>query len=319
MSLNVVIPDTFNGPLGLLHSLIVRDEIDIYDIPIARLAASYCEEIAKMAVIDIDEGTEFLDLASRLQDIKLRMLLPPEERPDGGEDEEELDDPRSGLVESLLEYRRFKDAARLLGELAEEQERRYPRVSPRMQFRFVEPEEEDANDGVGLLLAMQSMLDRLSAPEVIESREIPIATRIEQIREVLLRRETARFSFLLSSAPDRREIVAFFIAILELIRRGELRARQTDNFSDIILERRRPDRNIAGAVCFARARTTRCFPAAMPRRTKTAIQPGAKRGPFPAAAPASRARSRREKPEGKRMRVFPAATAVIAPKTRRAP
>ncbi|MCC8166157.1 MAG: segregation/condensation protein A [Planctomycetes bacterium] len=115
MSLNVTIPDTFNGPLGLLHSLILRDEIDIYDIPIARLTNSYLEEIKKLDIINVDEGAEFLDLASRLLEIKLRMLIPPEEREDEESDEDDDFDPRGSLVEALLEYRRFKDAARLLG------------------------------------------------------------------------------------------------------------------------------------------------------------------------------------------------------------
>lgn len=268
MSLNVTIPDTFNGPLGLLHSLIVRDEIDIYDIPIAKLTKSYCEEIEKMEVINIDEGAEFLDLASRLKDIKLRMLLPPEERLDDDEDEDDGFDPRSSLVEALLEYRRFKDAAKLLGELADEQARRFPRVAPRMQFRIVEPETEEDRDSLGLFLAMQSMLDRLSAPEVIESHEIPIATRIQQIQEVLVTRGTTRFSLLLSSTPDRKEMVAFFVAILELIRRGELKARQTESFSDIILERREPQPEPSRATRRLRSRPPRGFPGAAPFRKK---------------------------------------------------
>lgn len=284
MSLNVTIPDTFNGPLGLLHSLIVRDEIDIYDIPIAKLTASYCEEIERMAVINIDEGAEFLDLASRLKDIKLRMLLPPEELLDEEEDEDGGFDPRSSLVEALLEYRRFKDAARLLGELAEEQSRRYPRVSPRMQFRFVLPEAEEDNDSLGLFVAMQSMLDRLSVPEVIESHEIPISTRIEQIEEVLAKKGAARFSFLLSSTPDRREMVAFFIAILELVRRGALTARQTDNFSDIILERREREPNGGRKTAFRRARPTTCFLSAAPRTRETAAVKKRRGAAFPAAA-----------------------------------
>ena len=118
MSLNVTIPDTFNGPLDLLLHLIRRDEMDIYDIPIARLAASYLEEMRKLAIVDVDEAAEFLDLASRLLEIKSRMLMPPEERLDEEGEEEEDFDPRSGLVEALLEYRRFKDAARMLGEKA---------------------------------------------------------------------------------------------------------------------------------------------------------------------------------------------------------
>lgn len=298
MSLNVTIPDTFNGPLGLLHSLIVRDEIDIYDIPIARLTASYCEEIEKMEVINIDEGAEFLDLASRLKDIKLRMLLPPEDLLDEEEDEDGGFDPRSSLVEALLEYRRFKDAARLLGDLAEEQARRYPRVSPRMQFRFIEPEATEDNDSLGLFMAMQSMLDRLSVPEVIESHEIPISTRIEQIEEVLAKRDTARFSLLLSSTPDRKEMVAFFIAILELIRRGTLTARQTDNFSDIILERRRREPEGARKTTFKRVCPTACFPsAATPNTHAAGARPKKPAAAFPAASavrlPRARAKTRR--------------------------
>lgn len=265
MSLNVTIPDTFNGPLGLLHSLIVRDEIDIHDIPIARLTASYCEEIEKMEVINIDEGAEFLDLASRLKDIKLRMLLPPEETPEGEEDEDGDDayDPRSDLVRSLLEYRRFKDASRLLAELADEQSRRYPRVAPRLRFVENAPEDDgDAPDGSGLYLAMQTMLDRMvSAPDTIESHEIPISTRIDQIREVLSRRERTRFSLLLSSKNvTRREMVGFFVAILELVRRGLVVARQTDNFSDIILERRQQPTRQDARTGRARLRPGACFP-----------------------------------------------------------
>lgn len=265
MSLNVTIPDTFNGPLDLLLHLIRRDEMDIYDIPIAKLAASYLEEIEKMEFVNVDEGAEFLDLASRLLEIKSRMLIPPEERLEEGEDEEDDFDPRTGLVEALLEYRRFKDAARLLGDMAEEQARRYPRQAPRMDFRFVEQAAEEANS-LDLLAAFQSMLDRMlpeaDAPDVIASQEISISTRIEQIEIVLEEIEKTRFSLLLSGKPNRREMVGFFIAVLELIRRGHLIARQTADFSDIILERRQPPKGAAettGARTSAR-RTTWCFP-----------------------------------------------------------
>lgn len=276
MSLNVTIPDTFNGPLGLLHSLIVRDEIDIYDIPIAKLTASYCEEIEKMEVINIDEGAEFLDLASRLKEIKLRMLLPPEEAIDGEEDDDDdAFDPRSSLVEALLEYRRFKDAAKLLEELAEEQSLRHPRIAPRMQFRIIEAEDENDSDSLSLFLAMQNMLTRMAAPEVIESHEIPISTRIEQIQEVLRQRDRTRFSLLLSTQPDRREMVAFFIALLELIRRGQATARQTDDFTDIIIELRE-QRKMEDGSGFHRfhplPRPGRCFPEAPLSRRLTGKQ-----------------------------------------------
>ncbi len=272
MSLYVTIPDTFNGPLGLLHSLILRDEIDIYDIPIAKLLASYLEEISRLDMVNVDEGAEFLDLASRLMEIKLRLLVPPEEGEEGEEGEEDNFDPRSGLVAALLEYRRFKDAARLLGELAEEQSRRFPRVSPRMEFRIVDPDygsngDMDYND---LSAAFESLLAQLLsndqfAPEVVETQEIPISTRMEQIEMVLQEKGRMRFSFLLSGIPDRFEMLGLFIAMLELMRQGKLMARQTDGFSDIILEKREPsakptDTAEGRVVPFPAWRVSRCFP-----------------------------------------------------------
>lgn len=242
MSLNVTIPDTFNGPLDLLLHLIRRDEMDIYDIPIARLAASYQEEIQKLEIINFDEGIEFLDLASTLVEIKTRMLLPPEERQDGDDDEDDAFDPRSGLVEALLEYRRFKDAARLLGEMADEQTRRFPRVAPPLDVQFSDSAEETA-DSLDLLSAFQGMLLRIVPREesnVIHYSEVPTSVRIEQISTVLREIGRTRFSLLLSGNPDRQEMVGFFIAMLEMIRQGRLIARQADNFTDIILEPREP-------------------------------------------------------------------------------
>ncbi len=269
MSLNVTIPDTFNGPLGLLHSLILRDEIDIYDIPIARLLQSYLDELARMDIVNVDEGAEFLDLASRLMEIKLRLLVPPEEGEAGEEGEEDDFDPRSGLVAALLEYRRFKDAARLLGELADEQSRRFPRVSPRLEFRIVTPaaEGETDQDSLDLLSAFQGLIDRLAVPDVITTEEVPISTRVEQIEMVLREKGRTRFSFLLSGVPNRFEMLGFFIAVLELIRQGKLFARQTDGFSDIILEKREPATlkgeaaEGAGRPVFPPRRVSWCFPA----------------------------------------------------------
>lgn len=244
MSLTVAIPDTFSGPLDLLLHLIRRDEMDIHDIPIGQLTNSYLEEMEKLDFVDVDEAAEFLDLASRLLEIKGRMLLPPEEPVDGEEAEEDDFDPRSGLVEALLEYRRFKEAAKMLGDLAEEQERRYPRIAPRVDFGVVEDMASSA-DSLDLMTAFQSMLLRIVPVEAsteITYTEVPTSVRIRQIEEVLASAGKARFSLLLSEKPTRREMVGFFIAILELVRQGRLIARQTDKFSDIVLEKAEPRR-----------------------------------------------------------------------------
>lgn len=278
MSLNVAIPDTFSGPLDLLLHLIRRDEMDIHDIPIARLTSAYLEEMGKLDMVDVDEAAEFLDLASRLLEIKGRLLLPPEETPESGDEEEGDDlDPRSGLVEALLEYRRFKEAALLLGDLATEQSRRYPRVAPRLEFAAVEAV-GDA-DALDLLSAFQAMLLRIVPAEEsteITYTEVPTSVRIEQIETVLGGIGKTRFSLLLSSKPTRREMVGFFIAILEMVRQGRLVARQTGNFSDIILEKaeRRPLRQALAGVerkGFGRIGVVRAKPAppafpAPPRR-----------------------------------------------------
>jgi len=264
MSLTVTIPDTFNGPLDLLLHLIRRDEMDIYDIPIARLTKSYLEEMRNLDIVNVDEAAEFLDLASRLLEIKSRMLVPPDELPDETDEDEDEFDPRSDLVASLLEYRRFKDAAKLLGDMADEQARRYPRVAPRFDFQLME--DAPASDSMDLMQAFQNMLLRLvpqsNESNVITYTEVPTSIRIEQIVTVLEDIGTTRFSKLLSGTPDRREMVGFFIAILELVRQGRVIARQSDNFSDIVLEHReaaKPVETRQAEKTARRRRAPRCF------------------------------------------------------------
>jgi segregation and condensation protein A len=240
MSLDVQIPDTFSGPMDLLLHLIRRDEMDIYDIPIAKLTAGYLEELSRLDLVDVDEAAEFLDIASRLAEIKSRMLLPEEEREDPEEESEDLD-PRAGLVKALLEYKRFKEAAELLRGLADEQARRYPRIAPPPAADLAEEPGEEM-DGSDLFAAFQALLYRLAPPggadQVSYDAGESITVRIAQIENVLAATGTTRFSLLLSGEPKRQEMAGFFIAMLELIRRGRLVARQGDPYGDIILEAR---------------------------------------------------------------------------------
>ena len=251
MSLNVTIPDTFSGPLDLLLHLIRRDEMDIYDIPVSQLTGAYLQELEKLSVIDVDEGAEFLDLASRLLEIKSRMLVPAGEAEENAEDEDGDFDPRGGLVEALLEYRRFKDAAKMLGDMAEEQARRYPRVSPKMEFSL--PPQASATSANDLMRAFRNLLDRMlgdasDRPDVITYTEVSIATRARQIVENLAAVGKTRFSRLLSDKSTKNEMVGLFIALLELVRQGRIVARQSDNFSDIIIEHRAAPTSIPAAA-----------------------------------------------------------------------
>ncbi|MDR1521113.1 MAG: segregation/condensation protein A [Planctomycetota bacterium] len=259
MSLEVRISDTFSGPLDLLLDLIRREEMDIRDINVAKLASRYLDELRSLELVDMDEAAEFLSLASRLLEIKSRLLAPPDEAPEDDEDaEEEGFDPRAGLVAALLEYRRFKDAAKRLADMAEEQAKRYPRFPPPPAGR------EDAAGRTGsdaLIAAFQAILKRLEARPrgreiAIIHQEIPIASRIGQIAAVLSRVGRTRFSLLLSDETTRLEMIGFFIAMLEMIRLGLLTARQAEDFSDIILEAREkpagPDRAPPGRRFFLR-------------------------------------------------------------------
>src|SRR6516165_10777451 len=117
--------ETFRGPLDLLLYLVKRDEVDVLDIPIARLAEQFKAYLDLMTLIDVEGAGDFLVMAATLMEIKSKMLLP---RAEGEETEEE--DPRSGLVRQLLQYKQFKDAATRLEDLAEQQATRLPRQPP---------------------------------------------------------------------------------------------------------------------------------------------------------------------------------------------
>src|SRR5262245_3983965 len=116
--------EVYNGPLDLLLFLIRRDEVDIYDIPIARITQQYCTYVRMLERIDPNLAGEFLVMAASLMELKSRTLLPT---PPETEEPEDLEDPRMELVRQLLEYKKFKDAARALSEAADQQALRFPR------------------------------------------------------------------------------------------------------------------------------------------------------------------------------------------------
>lgn len=273
MTQTVTVENTFSGPLDLLLHLVKRDEIDIHDIPIARLTKAYLEEMAGLNLIDVDAAADFLDMASRLAEIKSRLLLPPDELDRDGEEEAELD-PRTGLVEALLEYKRFKDIARLLGSLAEEQAGRFPRVPPPLSFPG-EAEEAAASlaDSAGLMEAFRKICERLLRSDAVEivNVEVPTEKRIEQLSWALENTRVTRFSLLLSSRPKVEEIVGFFIALLEMIRQGKVIARQAEDFSDIVIEIKEktatPEPAVAIACPLQQKPALRHLPLFMPVRT----------------------------------------------------
>jgi len=225
--------DVFEGPLDLLLYLIKQDEVDIYDIPIVRITNQYMQYIDVMKMLDLNIAGEFIVMAATLMMIKSRMLLPVEERPEI-EDEE---DPRWDLVRQLVEYKKFKDAAAHLGELEVRQENMFSRSGEGIQLG---PEPDIALEDVSifdLITAFNEALRKAPREELKEifAEKFTVAEKIDLIIGVMRDKGKASLSRLLAGMTHRYEMVCTFLAILELIRLKQVRAKQSDHFGDIDL------------------------------------------------------------------------------------
>jgi segregation and condensation protein A len=223
--------EAFDGPLDLLLYLIRKEEVDIYDIPIAEITKQYLSYLEACRELNLEVAGEFLYMAAMLIRIKAQMLLP---RP---ESEEELDDPRSELVNALLEYKRIKQASAMLEEMAQEQMRRYPRLdSPVPDLPKPEPELVRV-DIASLMIAFGDLLRRAPRETQYEIRplEITIEMRKEHIMALLENKSSFEFEELFLDDPRKIVLVVTFMAILELIKSGILRVEQATCYSPIRL------------------------------------------------------------------------------------
>jgi segregation and condensation protein A len=221
--------NVFEGPLDLLLHLIRINEVEITDIPIARIGEQYLEYLTSMGELDLEVVGEYLVMASTLAWIKSRMLLPAERV---GEDGEEID-PRAELVARLLEYQRFKEVATELG-----QRKRLDRdVFAARGFELDAPAESEREIEVGLFdlveayrRVLEAKRDAASKPHEIESEEITVRERMMEIMVVLGPRPSIDFDVLLREEQNRPYtkvlIVATFLAILELTRLSAIRIYQ---------------------------------------------------------------------------------------------
>lgn len=246
MQHNVKVENTFSGPLDLMLHLVMRDELDIHDIPISHLTREFLAEMERLELVDVDAGGEFVAMASMLTEIKSRMLLPPTQQ-EGAEGEEEDDfDPRAGLVQALLEYKRFKEVAAELETLAQRHMGRFGRMAEAPAFSVEIRHAASELGALDLFAAFQRIARRLlneSAPKEIVSEEVPTEVRIQQIQSVIEQCERASFTALLSDNPTRDEMVGFFIAILELVRLKRIRAQQSADFTEIYFFKYDPQRD----------------------------------------------------------------------------
>jgi segregation and condensation protein A len=228
----------FEGPLDLLLHLLKRDEIDIHDIPIAHITKQYLDYIEIMRMLDLEVAGEFLVMAATLMRIKAKMLLP---LPSSAEEEDE-GDPREELVQRLLEYRLYKEAA---GHMQEREAMRRT-----WHERGQVPTEDDAGP---LPLAPATLFDLLGALQRVMSRKperavYAVQTEAYDIEEKmsLIARTVAeegqlRFSEIMHQARARMEIIVSFMALLELIKLGKVLCIQDANFDDILILPRLPE------------------------------------------------------------------------------
>lgn len=233
--------DRFDGPLDLLLYLIGRDEIDVYDIPIAHITKQYLQFLELLDVFDLDNAGEFLVMAATLMRIKARMLLPVQRL---GDEEDDDIDPRDELVRRLLEYKKYKEASQ---SLAAKEEARADYFRRGSEFPFLGEVEEEAPELslslFDLLRAVRSVLEEMRAGSV--HHVYTEVYTVEGQEELLLRRlhdaKQLRFEELFRGMSVKMEVVVTFVALLDLLKNQRVRARQSSSYGDIWIEAREPE------------------------------------------------------------------------------
>ena len=231
--------EVFEGPLDLLLYLIRKEEVDIYEVNLTRLATQFIEYIDTMRTLDLEVAGEFLVMAATLVHIKSRELLPVDQQAQV-EDEEEGDDPRWELIRQLVEYKKFKDAAAQLQGLEEQQENVFPRRPGRLELDPDTPPPRPQVSLFDLVNAVNAVLHRLGgredAGEIFEDKWT-VSEKIEHLMRLVAERASLKFSELFEGASSRSEIVCTFLALLELIRMKQLVCSQSEAFGEIEVSR----------------------------------------------------------------------------------
>lgn len=222
----------YRGPLDLLLYLVRKHEVEITDLPIALITQQYLTHLETLRQLDVDGVGEFLELASSLVEIKSRMVLPREV-----EEAEEVADPREELVERLLEYKKYKDAASMLEERSRQWQQRYPRLAEDVPPRRVDPARQPLREVElwDLVSALGRMMrDREAvAPTNIVYDDTPITVYMEEIHRRLQSQQKASFSELFEPGMHKSAMVGVFLAILELVRHHSVRTEQRDLHGEI--------------------------------------------------------------------------------------
>src|SRR6516225_4287078 len=234
-SFAVTVGQVYDGPLDLLLDLIRKQDIDIYDIPIAKITEQYLKYVESMKQLDVDVAAEFIYTASLLIHIKSKMLLPRDPDAAGA-----IEDPRMELVNRLLEHERFRTAAQMLLQKQQIEEAVWTNPTLR-EFRNAEgAEPELAADVVDLVKTFQQILNRARNKPTFDVADdnVTVSQMIDYMRRRLsLEDKPIRLKSLLRSLRSRTSLVCAFLAILELIRLQAVLARQDNVFGQIVLKK----------------------------------------------------------------------------------
>jgi segregation and condensation protein A len=226
----------FEGPLDLLLFLIRKNELDIYDIPIATVTRQYLEVIYAMKELQIEVAGEFFVMAATLMEIKSRMLLPKHQQAIDPNAEEDDLDPRWELVHQLLQYKKFKEAAGHLGQMSLDAQNMLPRpagsaFAPSSERPLRQVDRIEVWNSFNLVL--RRLAEKLVVGE-IHAEQVTVSDQMEYVLERIKTQKSFVFSALFPEKISLRRLVATFLAVLELTRLKKLRLEQNEAFTDIL-------------------------------------------------------------------------------------
>src|SRR5881394_3810556 len=232
----VSVGDVYEGPLDLLLDLIRKQDIDIYDIPIAKITAQYLAYVEKLRELDVNVAADFIYMAAVLIHIKSKMLLLRD--PAAGSEAQE--DPRTELVNRLIEHEKFKSAAQMLmqKQQIEDAVRSNPSLREFMDAEGTEP--EIAADVIDLVKTFQQVLERVRTRPMIQVDEetVTVSQMITYLRRRLtLEDRPIRLKQMLSGVQSRQALVCMFLALLELVRLQAIQLRQEHLFGEILIRK----------------------------------------------------------------------------------
>lgn len=232
----------FRGPMDLLLYLVRKHELDIMDIPVATITEQYVGYLEILEQLDVDSVGDFVEIASLLIEIKSRMALPQVEEDDGAPLE---DDPRDELVQKLLEYKKYKDAASILSESSQSWQQRFTRLADDVPRRTIDPSEQpihevelwDLVSAIGRIVRDSKRLEPLTN---IVYDDTPQQVHMQRLHDWLIRDGSVSFSSLFEPGMHKSKVIGIFLAVLELARNYGVIVEQTGIHGEMML-RQGPD------------------------------------------------------------------------------